>query len=258
MHPVLIQIGGFEIHTYGVLLAIAWLAGMTYLDIQMRRHEFPAHAASELVMWALLGSIVGARILFLVVEYPAWTGDVWGAIFSRSGFVFYGGLAGGLAAGMTYAARRGLSMRVTLDLIAPSLALGMGIGRLGCLAAGCCYGAECRLPWAITFHDPASLAPLGVSLHPAQLYLSAKGFILFGFLHAVLKRRHFDGQVFALYLMAFSLLRFLIEFLRDDPRGQYGPFSTSQWIGIVAFALGIWLYRRWRRDADGRNAEPAN
>ncbi len=245
MHPILFRIGSFEIHSFGVMMALAWLAASRYLDGRFRSAGWPRDAVADLVLWSLIGALVGARILYLIVEFPSWMDDVAGAIFSRSGFVFYGGFFGGTAGGAWAVRRRDLPARAVADAVAPALALGLFIGRIGCFLAGDDYGKPSNVPWAVRFSDPDALAPLGIALHPTQLYLSLNGLALFGILHAASKRERFAGRIFCLFLMLYAVTRFVIEFFRGDPRGMFGPFSTSQWIGILVLPVAIWLYRRW-------------
>lgn len=242
MYPVLFSVGGFQIHSFGALMALAWLAAGVYLDAQFKRHGIDRDAVSGFLLWILIGSLAGARLLFLAVEYPAWLEDVAGAVFSRSGFVFYGGFAGGIAAALIYLNKKNMRALAVGDMVAPALALGLGVGRIGCFLAGDDYGIPSDVPWAVTFTHPESLAPLDVALHPTQLYLSLNGFCLFAILHARLGRKAFDGEICALFLMLYSAARFGLEFLRGDPRGFLGPLSTSQWIGLLVFPAGIWLY----------------
>ncbi len=253
MYPVLFRLGDFEIHSFGLMMALAWLAASYYLDRKFAgcadsgvMRDGRTLPVSDLVLWALAGSLIGGRLLYLVVEYPSWTADAWAAIFSRSGFVFYGGLFGGVIAGLCVVKKHGLSIPKIGDGMAPALALGLFIGRIGCFLAGDDYGIPSRVPWAVTFTDPESLAPLGVPLHPTQLYLSFNGLFLFTILNFQLRRRAFPGQILSLFFILYSSTRFGWEFLRGDPRGSYGPFSTSQWISLLVFPSGIWLYKYFR------------
>lgn len=256
MHPVLFRAGEFEVHTFGLMMALAWLAASVYMDIYFRRRGMSREALSDLIFWALAGSLIGARILYLVVEYPSWTADVFGAVFSRSGFVFYGGFFGGVVAGIWAVKKHSLPVLDVADLVAPALALGLCVGRIGCFLAGDDYGKPSGVPWAVTFTHPDSLAPLGVPLHPTQLYLSINGMFLFLILNFQLGRRRFAGQIASLFLILYSCTRFFLEFFRGDPRGMYGPFSTSQWIGLLVFPLGIWLFRLYGKRSGPRDAPP--
>lgn len=252
MHPILFRAGDVEIHSFGLMMALAWLAASAYLDVRFRRRGFPRALVSDLVVSALIGSLIGARLLFLAVEYPSWTADPLAAVFSRSGFVFYGGLLGGVLGGVWTLRKYGISVPAAADDVAPALLLGLSIGRIGCFLAGDDYGTPSAVLWAVTFTDPASLAPQGVALHPTQLYLSLNALILFAVLHAQSRHPAFSGQVTALFLILYSSTRFVLEFFRGDPRGIYGPLSTSQWIGVLVFPAGIWLYFRWK----GRSSNP--
>jgi phosphatidylglycerol:prolipoprotein diacylglycerol transferase len=129
------------------------------------------------------------------------------------------------------------------DLFAPSVALGLSFARIGCFMAGCCYGKETVLPWAVTFTHPQSLARLGVRLHPTQLYEAAGCLALFLFLTWMEKKKSYEGEIFWLFLLVYSLLRFLIEFFRDDPRGfLFGTFlSTSQAIGVLLAIFSVYM-----------------
>jgi phosphatidylglycerol:prolipoprotein diacylglycerol transferase len=130
--------------------------------------------------------------------------------------------------------------------MAPGIALGQTLGRIGCFFAGCCYGAECHLPWAVTFTSPRSLARLGIPLHPTQLYEAALNLSIFGFLYFFLgPRRKFEGQVFGAYVLLYPAARFFVEFFRDDPRGSVGVLSTSQMLSVPLFAIGLWIL--WSR-----------
>lgn len=242
MYPILFRLGDFEFHSFGLMMALAWLAASVYLDAQFRRRHLPPRLVTDLVVWALVGALIGARAMFLAVEYPAWTADVWSAIFSRSGFVFYGGLIGGVIGGVWAVRKERGPIAEVGDLVAPALALGLCIGRIGCFLAGDDYGKPTSVAWAVTFTDENSLAPLGVALHPVQLYLSFNALVLFVILHVRLTRRAFCGEILSLFLILYACTRFGWEFFRGDPRGIYGPLSTSQWISLLVLPAGICLY----------------
>ncbi|RMF87923.1 MAG: prolipoprotein diacylglyceryl transferase [Nitrospirae bacterium] len=257
MHPILFRIGPITVHTYGVLLAAAYLAGMAVVSREAARLGVDRDRVMDWMFWGIVGAIVGARLLYVALDWryylahPLQIVAVW-----NGGLVFYGGVAGGLVASLLYLVPRRLPVWTCADLVAPALALGQGIGRWGCLAAGCCYGRPTHLPWAIRFHDPAGLAPKGVPLHPTQLYDSAAGFLLFGFLWAFRRRKRFEGQVMLLYLMLYSVARSTVELFRGDAeRGLFfgGRLSTSQLISAVVFAAALLLYLR-RRAAALRDA----
>ncbi len=258
MHPELIRIGSFVLPSYGVALAVAFLAAIWLLRRRAPSFGVSPDAASDVGIWLLLSGLLGAKLLLLVVEGPRYLSS-WSEFveFLRSGGVFYGGLIGAVAALVVLLKRRRIGFWTFADMAAPAASLGHAIGRIGCFLAGCCWGRECSLPWAVTFTDPVAErnvgVPLNVPLHPTQLYESAGLFALTGLLLAVGKRLR-PGQTFALYLGAYALLRFTIEFFRGDPRGTVlgGALSTSQLIALVGMvaALGIgWWSRTKTADA---------
>ena len=250
MHPILLRVGDFEIHTFGLMMVMAWLSAGFYLEFQFRRLvglPRARDAVSDILVWILAGSLIGARMLYLAVEYPSWVGHFWQALFSRSGLVFYGGFFGGVIGGVWALRRQSIAVRLATDAIAPAAALGLAIGRIGCFLAGDDYGLPSSAPWAVTFMDPDSLAPLGVPLHPAQIYLALNALAIFFVLHVQLTRKRFDGQGFALLLILYSITRFGLEFFRGDPRGHVGPLSTSQFISLLVLPTGLGLYYFWSR-----------
>ncbi len=254
MHPELIRIGSFFLPSYGVALAAAFLASVWFLRRRAPSFGVSPDAAADVAIWLLISGLLGAKILLLVVEGPryleSWDGFV---EFLRSGGVFYGGLLGAVVALVVLLRRRRIGFWTFADMAAPAVALGHAIGRIGCFLAGCCWGKECSLPWAVTFTDPAAErnvgVPLNVPLHPTQIYESVGNFAIF-FLLVKLEKRRYPGQTFAWYLGAYALLRGTIEFLRGDPRGSvfHGALSTSQLIALfgIAAAVGIAWWNRKR------------
>jgi phosphatidylglycerol---prolipoprotein diacylglyceryl transferase len=240
MFPELFRIGPFPIHTYGLLVAVGILAGSWLGEILNRRVGGEKGRYLDLALVTVLGGLLGARLLFILVNlpwylaHPAEVVMIW-----KGGLVFYGGLIGGVATFLVSARSFGMPVLRTGDIALVSLTLGHAFGRLGCFAAGCCYGAPTDLPWAVTFTDPACLATavLGKPVHPTQLYEAAFLFALSGFLLWRFSRRAFDGQVACLYGMLYGAGRFGLEFLRIDPRGSLGPLSTSQWISLAVVAV---------------------
>lgn len=245
MHPILFEYGRLHLYTFGVFVALGFTAGMWVGGREAERFGLDKQAFQDLCFTLLVSSVAGARLFFVLLEWkyfaahPLHVFSLW-----EGGLVFYGGFLGAALAVVWHVRRKGLSPWDAADAIAPGLALGQAFGRLGCTFAGCCYGAACNLPWAITFHDPrrAGDAPLGVPLHPTQLYEAIGNFALFTLLFVFLApKRRFRGQLFATYLTLYPVLRFVVELFRADPRGSFGPLSTSQALGIPLFALGLWL-----------------
>jgi phosphatidylglycerol---prolipoprotein diacylglyceryl transferase len=243
------------LHTYGLLLAIAFIAGLWVASREAKRQGLDAGRVTDMAIWVLIAGLIGAKVLLVLVDfhyYQRSPRELW-SIF-QSGGVFYGGLIGGALVAWWYARRHGLAGWSTADALAPGVVLGQAIGRLGCFAAGCCWGKPTSLPWAVTFTDVyASRAvgtPMDTPLHPSQLYESGAAFLIFAFLLWLLPRKRFDGQVTLAYVGLYSAVRFGLEFLRGDPeRGSWfgGALSTSQVIAIVLLLGTAVLLPRLRR-----------
>lgn len=243
MYPILFEYGPFKLYTYGLFVALGFVAALWVGGREAHRRGLETKQFQDLGFAILLSAILGARLFFVLLEWryfvdnPTHVLALW-----KGGLVFYGGFIGAGLAALWYVRRHRMPLWDTADAIAPALILGQALGRLGCFFAGCCYGAECHLPWAVTFTNPRSLARLGVPLHPTQLYESVAAFALFAVLYwAIARHRRFPGQVFGTYLVAYPALRFTVELFRADPRGALGPLSTSQALGIPLFLFGLWI-----------------
>src|SRR2546423_327797 len=259
MYPVLFRIHGFPINTYGVFLALAFL-GAIFVTVRLaQRNGLPKERIYDLCLWLLLSSLVGSKLLMLFTE-PEYRQNpmmLFSLDFLRSGGVFYGGLIGAIIAGFVLMRRWKLPWWKTADACAPGIALGNVLGRQGCFSAGCCWGKPTTLPWGVRFSElghEVTGVPIDAKLHPTQLYESFAMLIVFFFLLWLHKKKTFSGQVILTYAVIYATVRFLIEFVRDDPRGDIlglttlTGLSTSQLIGIiVGVAALITLLVRWRR-----------
>ena len=248
MYPELFRIGNFPINTYGVFLAIAFLCAILIAVRLARRDGLPAEKIYDLSLWMLLAGLVGSKILMLFTEpdYRDNPALFLSLDFLRSGGVWYGGLLGAVLAGYFLMKRYKLPWWKTADACAPGIAIGNFFGRQGCFAAGCCWGKPTSLPWGVKFTEAGHQitgVPIDAHLHPTQLYESFGMLLVFLFLLWLHKRKRFDGQVILAYALLYSAIRFAIEFVRDDPRGDvFGltsltGLSTSQLISLV---IGIW------------------
>ncbi len=252
MHPDLFSIGPITIHTYGVMVAIGFLLGVGLALRQARKEGIPPERISDLSFYLLLAAIIGSRIFYVLlnpgpyIKNPLAILKIW-----EGGLVFYGGLIFAVITGVIYIKRHNLSLWQIADIFAPSIAIGHAIGRLGCFFAGCCHGRPADLPWAVTFTDPHSLAPLGIALHPTQLYEAGGEFINFLILLLLRKRQTFRGEIFWSYVILYSILRFFVEFFRGDAaRGMLTQeLSVAQAISIVMFftAIGFMTFLRRKR-----------
>lgn len=256
MHPVLFEIAGFKVATYGLFYAGGALAGMYYLSRRRSELGLDADTLVNLCMAVFIAAILGGKALYIATmwgDYQGGFADRLRAALSdfRYGFVFFGGLMASVGAAWWYLRRRSVPFFRTGDFFAPALALAHAIGRLGCFFAGCCHGRPASSFIGVTFTDPrCSVEPglLGLPLYPTQLMESAGNLILFFVLHKLLnaslrgKWRH--GAVLLCYAAGYSVLRFAVEFFRGDDRGVWMGLSQAQWIAILAVALcaAAWKY----------------
>jgi phosphatidylglycerol---prolipoprotein diacylglyceryl transferase len=244
--------------TYGILLVLGMLAGLWVVTRQARKEGLVSETITDMAVYAIIAGLIGAKLLLLVVEWPYYSRNP-REIFSlfQSGGVFYGGLLGAIPVAFWYARRHQLDGWRTADVLAPGVAVGQAVGRIGCFMAGCCYGKPTDVPWAVTFTDVYANrnvgTPLDTPLHPTQLYESAACFLIFGLLLWMAPRKRFHGQVVLAYVFLYAVARFVIEIWRGDAvRGFVvgGRLSTSQLIALVmalAAALVLpYLVRRKR------------
>jgi phosphatidylglycerol:prolipoprotein diacylglycerol transferase len=268
MLPFVFHIGNFGLPTYGLLISLAFLAGLWIASRLGRRLGLNADAVMNLGIYAAIAGIVGAKLLMILFDLRYFL-DNPSEIFSlntfRAGGIFYGGFILALVVAFFYMRRMNLPGLATADVFAPAVALGHSIGRVGCFAAGCCWGAPSHHFGAVTFTNPEAHrivgVPLGVPLYPTQLYEAAAELAIFFVLLARFKRPHRPGAVIGLYLVLYSLARFLVEFVRahDEANPYYGPFVAEQWIALGLMALGAWLILRRasaRAPAPARQPKP--
>src|SRR5215471_17790762 len=253
MYPRLFELGPITVYTYGLLLALAYLGGLQLALVRARQRGLDATRIMDLGIWIIVSALVGAKAMLLFVEWDYFSQHP-GELLSlaQSGGVFYGGLILSVAVALWYLWRHKMPMWTVCDVFAPGIAFGHVVGRLGCFFAGCCYGRPTTVPWAITFRDPLAAAnvgtPLNIPLHPTQLYeAGAELLILLLLLATERTGRRFAGRTFWLYMLLYSVSRFIIEFYRGDDRGTVGMFSTSQFISILlaplAIVMLVWLSR---------------
>ena len=239
------------LHTYGVLVAMAFLTALWLAARLAKPAGLNPDAVTNLGIYCALAAIAGAKVMMFLVDIPYYSQHP-GEIFSfgtlQAGGVFYGGLLAALGTAVWYMRKTHLPLLPAADVFAPAVALGHGIGRLGCFAAGCCWGVKCDRPWAVTFTNPVANqlvgVPLGVPLHPTQLYEAFAEFAIFGILFWRIRKPHPPGSIIALYLLLYSATRFIVEFFRTHEQGNLlgGDLDTSQWISAGLFLLGSWYF----------------
>ncbi len=248
MKPFLLEIGGFRLPTYGVLLCVAILAGIWMAVRRAERHGLSRDFVYSTATLAVLAALIGARLTDWLRFGELYT---WRALLTSAG-TFLGGFLLAFAVTAVVAWRSGNSLWRIGDAFAASLALGVAVVRVGCFAASCDYGKPTTLPWGVTFTDLTAASftgvPLGVRLHPSQLYESLLGLVILGTLLLAERKPHRPGFLFLIFATMYGIGRFLLEFLRGDvDRGFWGPLSTSQWLSLVLLGLscgGYWLTQR--------------
>lgn len=255
MHPILITIGSFHLPTYGTLLVLAILGGI-FTSVRLgRRVGLNSGLVLDFCTWLILVALVGAKVLMVVTDphYREYPGDIFSLSTLMSGGVFYGGFLAALIFMVWYVRVQKLDFWKLTDVLVPGLALGQSIGRLGCFSAGCDYGTPTHAWWGVvftsSFANQVAGVPLGIRLHPTQLYESFATFLIFGLLLWRFPRRQYDGEVFLTYVGMYAVARFFLEFLRgDEDRGFvfHHLLSTSQFIALLALA-GIAVAVIWRR-----------
>ena len=238
MKYILFEIGDIAIHSYGLMIAIGFICCLTLAERRCPKYGLDADRIYSLGFWAIIGGLLGAKGLFLIVELPAIIANPKLLLDINNGFVVYGGIIGGILAGFLFCKVNKLNFLQYFDITMPSVALAQAFGRIGCFLAGCCYGRETDSVFGVVFHD-TPMAPTGVKLIPTQLISSAGDFLICFILCMAARKTKKDGQVAGLYLLLYSVGRFFAEFLRNDPRGEVGVLSTSQFISVFMFVAGV-------------------
>ncbi|MEW6300352.1 MAG: prolipoprotein diacylglyceryl transferase [Thermodesulfobacteriota bacterium] len=240
MYPVLFRLGPVTIYSYGVMMALGFLAAGWVLSRELQRQGRDPRLASTLVLWAAVGGLVGARVLFLVEQWQAFLADPWSLIFTGAGFTWYGGLIGGVAAVTLCIRHYQLPWREVMDAVAPAIALGHGIGRIGChLAGDGDWGPPTTLPWGVAYTEAIVgwEYPPGVRVHPTALYEMAAYLLIFALLWSRRTVPHQPGALFWGYLLLAGIARFLLEFVRLNPPFLLG-LSLAQVISLLLAAVG--------------------
>jgi phosphatidylglycerol:prolipoprotein diacylglycerol transferase len=291
MFPELFKVPyfNFTFNTYGFLLALAFIIGLYAMAKLAERDGLDKQKVYDLGLWVLAASLVGSKLLMVITEWDVYYRDnprqIFTLDFFRSGGVFYGGFIGAVIASTIVMRIYKLPWWRTADAFAPGIAIGQAIGRLGCFSAGCCWGkpttAFCGVHFTEKGHeitgvptvvnhlsDPIQqniwaerlgglLAPL--HLHPTQLYEAGATFLIFSVLLLIYRKRRFYGQIILTYALLYAIARFVIEFWRDDPRGEIAGLSTSQFIAIFLFIAAIigliWRLRVAAKSGGGLRVE---
>jgi phosphatidylglycerol:prolipoprotein diacylglycerol transferase len=261
MYPTLFTIGDFSLSTYEAAMTVAFLLAIFLAYRRAPKEGIDQGLVLDVCLWIVVGSLVGARLLFILTRVDDYMRDPIRLVTCwKGGLVYYGGLIGGALATWVVLHRRRAPFFPVADLIAPYLMLGYAVHRtFGCFLAGCCFGRPTDLPWGVVF--PPGSAPHGAfgdaALHPTQLYTAIGAFAIFGFLLWLRRRKPFDGAVTIALFFLYAISRFVVEAFRGDAiRGHIGPLSTSQIISVGTAILAAFWFAAARRAARARAAAP--
>jgi phosphatidylglycerol:prolipoprotein diacylglycerol transferase len=245
VHPIAFHLGSLTIRWYGVMMAVAFFAGLWTATRRARLANVSSDTITDITLWLMVGSIIGARIIYVTTYWKQEFADQpFSEVFmiQHGGLVYYGGLIGASAASLFYLRWKKLPVWKIADILAPSIALGSVFGRIGCLLNGCCYGRACELPWAI--HFPAGHETGGVGVHPTEIYDALLNLVLYAGLALLFRHKKFDGQIFALYLIGYAICRSIVECFRGDYPPDHihaGMFTSAQLLSVPIFIGGIAL-----------------
>lgn len=243
----LFSIGPVAVHGYGFMIALGVFACILLGMYRAKQTGIlKEEAVLDIAIYGLLAGFLGAKILYVIVEFETFLANPM-SVLGSEGFVVYGGIISGVLAAIIYCRVKGLSFLECFDLLAPSVSLAQGFGRIGCFLAGCCYGRETSSFLGVVFPE-GCMAPVGVKLLPTQLFSSAGDFLITAVLLFAYRKRRHTGDVGALYMLLYGVGRFGIELLRSDNRGTVGVFSTSQAISIVIVAGAVLLFLSDRKN----------
>ena len=247
MHPLLFSIGGFELYSYGLLMALGVLAGLKVVDQEAIRLGWNRDQMTRLVVVTFLMGLLGSRVVYVLTRLNDPTVNIWEVAFNlRAGFVFYGGLGASWLYLVIYLWRRALPFWSVIDAFSLSICIGLAVGRIGCLLGGCCFGSPTDLPWGVIMEKDRALG----HLHPVQLYEFIFLVILFIALWAKRLRKSYDGQITVLFVGIYCIGRYILEFWRGDLIRGYlieDILSTSQFISLLFLPIVIGLHFSLRK-----------
>ena len=246
MHPILFHLGSFPVHSYGVMMALAFVFGLWTATLRGRREKISGETIADVALWVMIGTILGARTVYVMTYWnDEFAGQPLSEIFmiQHGGLVFYGGLIGAIIAGTIYLRWKKLPLWKIADVFAPSIALGSVFGRIGCLLNGCCFGRACDLPWAISFPPGNPLGSPTYPVHPTEIYDALLNLGLYCFLAWLFRRKKFDGQIFATYLICYAAMRSFVEYFRGDYNNAHHHFglTPAQLVSVPIFFAGLAL-----------------
>jgi len=240
MHPILFQIGSLTIYSYGVTIALAVIVCAWALSADAKRHQIKPDVIYDLMFWTVAWGIIGARIFYVFLTWDYFSQNLLEIVMlQHGGLAWQGGFIGGSTAGVLFVRHKKLPLRLTLDLVAPYIALGQSIGRIGCFLNGCCYGKP--VEWGVYFPS------FEARLHPTQLYETGGLLAAFLILKYAQTKSHRAGMIFVLYLWLAAIERFVVEFYRADHDNLWFGLSLFQYIALGIFITGLFLLGRFKK-----------
>lgn len=236
-----IHIGPVTLHMYGIMIAIGYVSALLICEKRAKKQGLNTDVLYGIFWCAVIGGALGSKLLYYTVNIKDVIADPSMILNFQNGWVVYGGIIGGVFASFLYCKIKKVDFVTYLDLVLPAVAFAQGCGRIGCFFAGCCYGRQTTSALGITYWQ-SDFAPNGVKLIPTQIYSSIGDFVIAFLLMVYAKKKPAKGRVAAGYCVLYSIGRFVIEIFRNDYRGEYGSFSTSQLISVFILVIGITMY----------------
>jgi len=250
MLPDIFKIGPLTLHSYGLMLALAFLAGIWLMELQAHKHGLDKTLIVDLGVFVMAGSVIGSRLMYVATHWSEYSSNPWQALAVwEGGLTFYGGFILGTLTAAVFCRVRRISFWTIADIAAPGFAMGLGLGRIGCFLNGCCFGKPSQLPWAVQFPAyGASGLTSGCAVHPTQLYEALFGFATFGLLWTMRNKKIFSGSSICLFFLLYGIWRLLSDQFRVYEQSQRWWFglTNNQWISlaIILFAIGASLLLR--------------
>ncbi|MCM8787514.1 MAG: prolipoprotein diacylglyceryl transferase [Candidatus Omnitrophica bacterium] len=242
MFPVLFKLGPIMIYTYGFFVFLGVVLGYFLSLKEAKRNNIDLEVFKTIIFWTIVFGFLGARLFYIITEFRLFILNPFKTLFSRSGFVFYGGVLSGLLVLYILTKKHKINFLKFSDILSIAIPAGHAIGRIGCFSYGCCYGKPTTSFIGVIFPPTSPVIYTGQRVIPTQLIESFFLFLIFLIIKFIFKKKKFDGQPFFVYLILYSIIRFFIEFLRGDPRGEFLYLSTSQWISTVIFFISAFFY----------------
>lgn len=252
VHPILLKLGPITLRSYGVMIALGVLAGLFWARSEFRRRKLSDDLLYDLTIASIALGVLGARLAFAALNWQSYRTNLLAVpmIWAYGGLSFHGAIIGGILAGLWLSKRYKVSFWKMADAVAPGLALGHSIGRIGCFLNGCCYGIPTTMPWGVRFFNPF----LGIDTlpsHPTQLYEAVGLFVIFTLLAKYSRQSaskpSYEGSVFVWWAILYSVLRFVVEYWRAGATAKIvNGLTEAQWLSLFVFVVAL-IYHRWRQ-----------